>query len=96
MPDDDDSLPPKERKRSAAGGEVTFVHEATIWATFSVPAGRGLRGRFAHAGPLSRQWCVKIGPDGSLPGRSAPQQGRGKRRVAAATLLSPAPAPLNK
>jgi hypothetical protein len=34
VPDEDDPLPPKERKRSAAGGEVTFVDEATFWATF--------------------------------------------------------------
>ncbi len=34
VPDEDDPLPPKERKRSAAGGELTFVDEATFWATF--------------------------------------------------------------
>ena len=50
----------------------------------------------AHAGPLSGHCCVKIGPDGSLPGRSARQQGRGKRRVAAATLLFPRPCPLEQ
>ena len=31
---------------------MTFVDEATFWATFRVPAGRGLRGRTRHAGPL--------------------------------------------
>ena len=30
VPDEDDPLPPKERKRSAAGGELTFVRRGDV------------------------------------------------------------------
>jgi hypothetical protein len=64
-----------------------------VIAFIEPPQGDVIEKILRHCGlwRLLRQWCVRIGADGSLPGRSARQQGRGKRRVAAATLLFPRP-----